>query len=189
MIPQVNVTSRVSSIRMDPGEGALIAELMRGSQEAWATVVQRYSQVIFRISRRILRSDVEAEDVRQIVLAEMYRDLRKFDPRKSFAAWIKVLSRSRALDQRKHLERRGFYDVLPLGKGLKERSSDERRTERHYLFNELLKQLVWKERTMLVLTHFEGLEAYEVAATMGCSVRTVRRTLQSATRNLKHFLT
>lgn len=170
---------------VDPGQSVLITDLIRGSQEAWATVAQRYGQMIFRIARRILRNDVEAEDVRQIVFAEMYRDITKFDPRKSFVGWIKVLSRSRAIDQRKHLERRGFYEVLPLANGLVKLYSDERAAEFHYLFNELLWQLVSKERTALVLVHFEGLETNECAVVMGCSVGTVRRILQRAIRNLK----
>jgi RNA polymerase sigma-70 factor (ECF subfamily) len=171
----------------DPHESALITELLRGNQEAWATVVQRYSQIIFRISRQILRSDVEAEDVRQIVLAEMYRNIAKFDPHKSFAAWIRELSRSRALDQRKRLERRGFYAELPLDEALVP-FPDGKGLESRYLCIELLKQLEPKEETAVVLTHFDGLEAHEVAAIMGCSARTVRRILQRAIRNLKRLL-
>ena len=87
----------------------LVANCLRGDQDAWRTFVDRYARVIFAAVRHVLsrRGSSEhggrVEDVTQEVflrlVREDYRLLRAFDPdRATLVTYLTIISRSTALD-------------------------------------------------------------------------------------------
>jgi RNA polymerase sigma-70 factor (ECF subfamily) len=63
-------------------------------QAAWEAFVERYGRLVYRWCRGKLQ-DADAEDVTQMVLAQLAERLRTFayDPSKSFRGWLRTLTR------------------------------------------------------------------------------------------------
>src|SRR5581483_838058 len=76
------------------------------NQHAWDEFVTRYARLIFRWCRRWGAQEADAEDVTQVVLLELARQMRGFvyDPGGSFRGWLKTVA-YRAW--RRSVERRG----------------------------------------------------------------------------------
>src|SRR6266446_6410403 len=60
----------------------LVAELASGHHDALTVLFDRHSALVFRIARRILRDDGEAEETVQQVFLDVYRSIAQFDPRR-----------------------------------------------------------------------------------------------------------
>ena len=64
-----------------------------GDQAAWTTFVERYGPRIYAWCRHWQLQEPDAQDVTQQVLLELLEKLRRFryDPSRSFRAWLKTL--------------------------------------------------------------------------------------------------
>jgi RNA polymerase sigma-70 factor (ECF subfamily) len=62
---------------------------MEGESDALTVLFERHSPLVFRIARRILRNDAEAEDTVQQVFLDVFRSAEQFEPEKgSFRFWL-----------------------------------------------------------------------------------------------------
>jgi hypothetical protein len=60
----------------------LVADLLANEPDALTILFERHSALVFRIGRRILRNDAEAEDAVQQVFLDMFRAAEQFEPEK-----------------------------------------------------------------------------------------------------------
>lgn len=81
-----------------------------GDAIAWERLVDRYRPRIYRWCRSWSLQEADAEDVTQDVLARLARRIESFryDPAKSFRAYVKTLTRYTMLDLRESLRRPGL---------------------------------------------------------------------------------
>ena len=84
------------------GLEAEVARLRRGDLDALATLVQRYQHRLYRYLLRLVRQPAEAEDLFQQTWLRVATQIRKFDARRNFDAWLFTLARNLAID---HLRR------------------------------------------------------------------------------------
>ena len=93
----------------------LLGDISEGNKAALAVFFHRYARLVHSIAFRILRNDSEADDVLQEVFLYIFRKAALFDPSKGSArSWIVQLTYHRAIDRRRHLNSRHFYDALAL---------------------------------------------------------------------------
>ena len=94
---------------------ALVEAIRLGSQEAIEQFFERYFGLVFRIARRILRDDGEAQDIAQEVFFNFVYRIALYDERKSPPrVWIRSIAYHRSLDRRNYLNLRRFYDHIGL---------------------------------------------------------------------------
>ncbi|HKF50823.1 MAG TPA: sigma-70 family RNA polymerase sigma factor, partial [Candidatus Acidoferrales bacterium] len=88
------------------GLDADVARLRRGDLEALAALVQRYQHRLYRYLLRLVRQQAEAEDLFQQTWLRVASQIRRFDPRRNFDAWLFTLARNLAIDhlRRAHLQ-------------------------------------------------------------------------------------
>jgi RNA polymerase sigma-70 factor (ECF subfamily) len=166
-------------------DNALAAQLAAGLDDALNVLMERHGATVWRIARRIVRHDAEADDTAQQVFLEVFRDIATFDPaRGAFAAWVKELARSRALDQRKYLYRREFYSAVTLDEEAATQRPTGQTLETARWTQEILATLEPKERRFVVLKYIEGHTAKEIAEITGEGVSTVRHSLAASRRKL-----
>jgi RNA polymerase sigma-70 factor, ECF subfamily len=167
--------------KRSPSDDELMASIQRKDAEALKCLFNRYSRLVFRIARGIVRDASEAEDVVQDAFFYLYNKSALFDPSKGGAKnWLMQISLHRALDHKSHLVRRGFYagtDVASLDDVLIGETDLEReigaKLDREQLQKAFL-QLPQSQRITLELFYFEGLDLREISRKLGDSLGNTR---------------
>src|SRR5713101_1313264 len=166
-----------------PDDETLLLRVQSGDREALGLLFLRYSRSVLSVGRRILRDRAEAEDLVHDVFLFVLSKSALFDPAKGSArAWLARVAYHRALDRRKYLVRRCFYDVddpeefvprvedLWSEGGLKE---VEFCYWQSYL-QRAMETLTDEQRRTLGLHFFEGLTINEISERLGKSAVNVR---------------
>src|SRR5438876_855878 len=83
-------------------ESDLLGRVGRGDDQAMAQLYDRYGAVVYSAALRVLGDGAAAEDVLQDVFVQLWRNPQRFDAKRgSMAAWLAVIARHRAIDQRR----------------------------------------------------------------------------------------
>lgn len=77
----------------------LIQRVLRGEQQAFQQLVERYQDLVFTLALRVLHSREEAEEVTQDVFLKVYNRLGQFEQRSQLSTWIYTIAYREALDQ------------------------------------------------------------------------------------------
>ena len=173
----------------------LISQLQAGNHEAMNTLFRRYHRTVLSIALRIVRDGGEAEDVMQEVFLEVFRKCHLFDAaRGSAKGRILQYAYSRSINRRQHLTLRKFYDLdVFTDESLYRREpccahiemQDLTLSNRVSSIQEGLASLSDKQRTIIELAYFEGLELKEIAQKTGESVVNVRNFYYRGVRKLR----
>jgi RNA polymerase sigma-70 factor, ECF subfamily len=161
----------------------LLAEFLKGNQEALGLLFERHERILRRVATRILRNAAEAEDLFQDLFIFIQRKCGIFDCTKSTArSWIVQMAYQRAIERRRHLTSRQFYTREEIGNetnqvvGIATEESDysvEAVFGRNGL-EEVLKALSEDQRETLRLHFFEGYTLAEISEKLGQPLGSVR---------------
>ena len=185
-------------------DAELIAAILKGEQELFSDLVQRYQGRLVNYLYRLLRSTQEAEDLAQEVFFKVYKALDRYDPKYKFSTWLFRVAQNAAIDQiRKRrlqlvsMDRQGSgdgdlgtwefpsSDPSPYG--------DLRNQERGEAIQVAVDGLPWDYRELIVLRHFGELSYDEIAKLKDMPLGTVKNKLfrgrQMMKERLRDFLT
>jgi RNA polymerase sigma-70 factor (ECF subfamily) len=165
----------------------LVERARGGDHAAFSTLVGAAIDRLFAIARRVLRDDAAAEDAVQDCLLRAWRDLRALRDPARFDAWLYRLLLNACRDEQRRSMRRPVVVTsadldLP---GAADAAADvARRDELERGF----RTLSTEHRMALVLHHYQGLRAREIADLMGIPEGTVVSRLHYASRALRMAL-
>jgi RNA polymerase sigma-70 factor (ECF subfamily) len=74
--------------RADADDQALVERARAGDEEAYATLVRRYTPALMRLARMYVPTAALAEDVVQETWVAVLRGLERFEGRSSFKTWL-----------------------------------------------------------------------------------------------------
>ena len=189
-------TSLVRQVRLClKTDEELVSDLLADEPDALTVLFQRHSALVFRIARRILRNDAEAEDAVQQVFLDMFRAAEQFEPGKgSFKSWLLMFAYHRTFNSRRQLRTRGFYDSDSIEELPQELIQGARRqmpfasNDAVILVEQVLKLIQPRQRRAIELTYYEGLTAEQASEVTGESVRVVRHNLYRGLEKLRTVL-
>ena len=182
----------------------LVAAILKGEQELFRDLVQRYQGRLVNYLYRLLRSTQEAEDLAQEVFFKVYQALDRYDPKYKFSTWLFRVAQNAAIDQiRKRrlqlvsMDRQGSGDE---DLGTWEFASpdpspygDLRNRERGEAIQVAIDGLPWDYRELIVLRHYGELSYDEIAKLKDMPLGTVKNKLfrgrQMMKERLQDFLT
>jgi RNA polymerase sigma-70 factor, ECF subfamily len=181
----VNVADRT---RVDP-DAALVEALRREDPEAMEQLVERYTDRVYRLARRITGSNQDAEEVAQDALWTAGRKIHTFKGDAAFGSWLYRIAANAAY--MKLRSRRGKGQEIPLEEVLPALDGDgahfapmddwSRRVDERALQAELrrvlesaIDELPPDYRTVLVLHDVEGRPNPEIADALGLSLPAVK---------------
>lgn len=86
--------------RDDLADRAIMADVAKGDQQAFAEMYDRYANRVFGVVRNVVRDPAQAEEVTQEVFLEAWRQARRYDPgRGAVATWLMTMAHRRGIDR------------------------------------------------------------------------------------------
>ena len=158
----------------------LMQRIANTDEDALSILMNRYVNQVIRFAEKILGSLTEAEDVAQEVFVKIWKAAPNWTPQASLKTWIYRITFNRCLD----LKRKIKYKLAMLEDTTLDHSRDDV-SEESIAIREAVKLLPLKEKTAIILHHYEGYSQKEAAEIMGVSLRTFERNIACATENLK----
>ncbi|MGD1855435.1 MAG: sigma-70 family RNA polymerase sigma factor [Leptolyngbyaceae cyanobacterium] len=169
----------------------LLASLRSGKVEALRSLYQRYGRLVYTLSRRILHSDEEAEEITQDVFITLWKKDAYRADRGSLSRYLVVLTRSRSIDklrsqtshrQRLHKWHLMMAEVSPTPLEMAALSERGERTR------QALATLSDKERQVIEIAYYDGLSQSEIAQRLDIPLGTVKSRSRQALRKLRQAL-
>jgi len=174
----------------------LMARLGRRDLAAFEALYDRYGDLVYSVSLRIVGDTYAAEDVAQDVFLRVWRRPDQFDVgRGRFVTWLLSVARNRSIDQRRSQSRRLRHEALPSGDeeedvlpGDSERDdpalaavlSEERAAVRR-----AMEGLPPEQKLAIQLAYFGGLTQQEIANKLGQPLGTVKTRVRLAMQKMR----
>jgi RNA polymerase sigma-70 factor (ECF subfamily) len=165
----------------------LVERAQRGDHEAFDALAAAAYHHLYAIARRILRDGYAAEDAVQDALVKAWRDLRGLRDPGAFDAWLHRLLVNACHDQVRRSRRRPT-ELHALDIDRAEPGDDFARLADRDELEQAFLDLSVDHRAVLVLTHYVGLPAPEVARILRIPPGTVASRLHYGTRAMRASL-
>jgi RNA polymerase sigma-70 factor (ECF subfamily) len=92
-------------------DGELLERFVQGDQAAFESLFRQYEAEVYRWIVRIVRDRSAADDVLVEAFWRAYRGRARFDPSRSFGAWMRRIATNAALDQLRSAWPRGNWET------------------------------------------------------------------------------
>jgi RNA polymerase sigma-70 factor (ECF subfamily) len=182
---------------MDAAELECVRRARRGDTGAFRSIVDAYSQPLWRAAFRILGDAAAAEDAVQETFLRAWRALDRFDERAELSTWLYRIATNAAIDLRRERKRREpFAGSLPQDfDGQLTAISTAPDPYRTAAWRDLVDHaqeaiagLPEAERTAILLRHFEGRSIAEIAAALGAKESAAKQAVFRAVHKLRAVL-
>ena len=173
----------------------LIRTALEGSETAFASLVDRYKDRVFRLLGRYCRDPVECEDLAQDVFLKVFRKLHTFQHESAFFTWVYRIAVNAATDHLSRASHRRLRlvdepDVLDGGGDAEthDPATPLVTAELAAVTRSIVDTLPEKFRTILILREFEDLSYTEIASVLQIQLGTVESRLFRARQRFKDAL-
>ena len=160
----------------------------RGSEAAFRLLAARHAAPSIRLARRLAGNAADAEDIAQEALLRVWTQAPVWRPDARFKTWLYRVVVNLAIDRRRlktHLNLDAIADPIDPAPSAPQLIEQERTAVR---VRAAIAALPPRQRSALVLTHYEGLSQADAALVMGTSVGGLESLLVRAKRRLKVLL-
>ncbi|MFI5233825.1 MAG: RNA polymerase sigma factor [Gemmatimonadales bacterium] len=172
----------------------LVALARAGSRTAFDALASRVRDRVRAWAAHLTRDQDDAEDVAQLVLLRLHKQLAEFEGRSRFTTWLYVVTRSVALSQRARERRRDALaaaranELAPATAAHEARATPETDVAARgvsELVASYLNVLSGREREVFELGDLRGMNATEIARRLDVKPVTVRTQLMRARRKIR----
>jgi RNA polymerase sigma-70 factor (ECF subfamily) len=165
----------------------LVESAQHGDHDAFEALVAPCFDRLYAVAQRILRDRDRSDDAVQECLVRAWRDLRGLRDHDRFDAWLfRTLinaCRDEARRQRRHAPQlRSIPVTLAASSGRADEIVERDELERGF------RRLSIDQRSVLVMHHYLGMRAPEIALILGVPVGTVHSRLHYATEAMRAVL-
>lgn len=172
------------------GDDAIVARVLAGDRNAYARLVVRHQDLLYRHALRMTRESDAAADLVQAAFVKAYAQLGRCREPQRFGAWAFRILANQAKDWLKSRRRQDVsLDANPLPTTSDDDPTlDLERSELRSLLDGALAELPPGLREAFVLKHVEGLAYEEMAALMNVSVPALKMRVHRARQLLQDAL-
>ena len=79
------------------GDNEIISRVLKGEQNAYAELVNRYQAYVFTLVLRMIKTREDAEEVAQDVFVKAYRSLADFRGESKFSTWLYTIANTTSI--------------------------------------------------------------------------------------------
>jgi len=185
-------------------EGAIVAELKAGSEDAYAWLIGEFHQPIYSLVYRILTDPADAADTTQEVFLKVFRGIKHFNGQSSLKTWIYRIALHEASNRRRwwfrHKAKETSMEPLEntgdAGNSARDTLVDERESPFDSAAHEEVRARVEMElgnvpepyRSTVILRDLEDMSYEEIAEVLDISLGTVKSRLTRGREALKRRL-
>ena len=169
----------------------VLRRFTEGDRDAFEALFRQFEREVYRWIVRIVREPGAAEDALIEAFWRAYRGRARFDPSRSFGAWMRRIATHTAIDQLNAARRRNWTSldlvgrVSPSGRAMRGGPANQE------LGNDIRRAFALlppKLRVVATLALIEECPLAEIADALGVPVGTVKSRLFRATRHLRNEL-
>ena len=149
-----------------------------------------YGRATFGVLLGALRDRELAEDVQQVVFAEVWRRGPSYDPaRAGLLTWILTIARSRAIDQlRRRVPEPVAPDAVELLLDGRVGDEEQERTIDRWVVRSLLAELSDEQQEVLRMRFYDELSQTEIAERLGVPLGTVKARMLRGLKRLRTLM-
>ncbi len=178
--------------RPDPDDADLVKAAIRGDEDAFRRLVERYAAMAAGVSYAVTGDREAARDMAQEAFCEAYRSLRRLRSAKKFAGWLAGIARRKSISwvrsrARSRLEFAGGKEELAAAAG-NSPGEDAERAEIRMRVAQAVRGLPPAYREVIVLRNMEGLGNGEICTALGISPAALDKRLARAKAMLREVL-
>jgi RNA polymerase sigma-70 factor (ECF subfamily) len=182
---------------MEMSDAAAVSRARTGDADAFRLLVERHSQMIFRVAYRMTGNEHDADDVVQEAFLRAYRQIDAFEERANFSTWLHRITVNCALDLLRARKRADHHyggdpEAAEMTGALRGIDAQQ---DRLLLSAEMkdavaiaMERLSGNERTAFMLRHFDGMPIEDIGKTLGIQVNAAKHTVFRAVRKLREAL-
>ena len=164
----------------------LIKRAQKGDQEVFTTLVKSMKDDLYKIAKTRISNEDDMQDAIQETMLEMFKSIKKLRDPKLFKKWIITI----LINKCNRIYRRKYktdlsYEELNFEDFITATSND---VESDLEFYELLKDLKYEERIILILYYKEEYTVKEIKSILNMKVSTINTHLFRARAKLKEKL-
>lgn len=205
LFPAMNPTPAGGVIRLEAGleqtDEDLVGGVIRGEQEAFASLFERYRIDVRRHLRAIIRDDAAADDLTQEVFLRLWRRAEQWKGEAAFRSWLLRIATNLALNHLRTVKRRREQPIQPVPSA--EDDEDESavptwmidaatlrpdealaQTERRHLLRQVVGQLSEEKQVVFRMVYDARMETRQVATKLGIPEGTVKSRLYHARQQI-----
>ena len=184
------------------GDDAALASLAaQGDQDAFARIMRRYNQRLYRLAVSVMGDASEAEDVLQESYVRAFYAFATYTGAGSLGGWLARIVRNEAIDRLRARDSRRSHVAIEADLGEQGEQPREEQTnvmidpqalaanaEWQRLLEQAIQRLPEQFRTAFVLREVEGLSVEETAEYLGIPAATVKTRDHRARNLLRTYL-
>jgi RNA polymerase sigma-70 factor (ECF subfamily) len=173
--------------QLDGDRRRLVERAASGDHEAFARLMAASIDRMHAVAGLILGDPDDARDATQEALVRAWRQLHRLRDPERFDAWLRrlLVNTCHDIGRRRRAHVRLSSPLVEVGPTT---GGDWHRVEEADRLGRAIARLPLEQRTVLVLAHYLGLTAPEIAAAMGTPVGTVHSRTRYAVRALRAAL-
>lgn len=174
----------------------LVAQYLAGDELAFNKIHAKYRQKLTGFIRVIINDASRAEDLVQEVFLRVFRNLKKYDPKRRFSTWIHVIAKNLSLNEIRNRKKRPAYTFSEFGEEFEERfleDLEDKTSHPERLMNQreakttlrlALSEVPDRRRKIFELRKIDGRTIEETANTMMCPTGTIKSNVSRAIEDM-----
>ena len=172
-------------------DNELITLVLKGDQQAYKVLVDRYQSYIFTLAYRLMQSREDAEEVAQDVFVKAYRSLADFKGGSKFSTWLYTIAHNTSITYlRKKKQKILAIDDEATFTQLENQESDFKANQvedksKKAMVNRAIEMLPPDDAQIITLFYKGDQSLDEIATVMGMETNTIKVRLFRARQKLK----
>jgi RNA polymerase sigma-70 factor (ECF subfamily) len=167
--------------------------VLKGDTNAFAALVDRYKDMVYTLSLRMIRNREEAEELAQDTFIKVYRSIGKFKGESKFSTWLYKVAYNTCLDRLKKNKREQY--TIAIDDYTEQQVAALHNTfdaiedkERKQMLQDCLHLLPGEDGFLLTLYYFEEQSVKEISKIIGVTTNHVKIKLFRSRKKLASVL-
>ena len=169
-------------------DGSLLRAAAASDRAAFAEIVSRYHQPVYRLVWRMTNGSADSEDIAQEAFMKLWRNPAQVREAAALKGWLMRVASNAVIDRSRRPRHGDIEDVPELSDPAAKPDAPLDRAQATRLIDTKLATLPDRQKLALSLVYFEGLSNIDAAEIMEVSVEAVESLLARARRSLKESL-